>query len=278
MAVIFKSKNTDLNFVNGVGFLTFPKLSELDFIRHAFSTRIGGISENEFKSMNLAFGRGDSDENVRKNYRIFCAAAGFEYSTLVSSAQDHHTFVRKVGSADCGIGIERPADMASVDGLMTNEPGVTLVTHYADCTPLLFADPEKRVIASSHAGWRGTASRMGQITVERMTEEYGCDPEDIIAVVGPAIGGCCYEVDTPVYEKFASMTDLKPANFTKSLGHGKYIVDIKEVNRRVLISAGVLPENICVSDLCTKCSSGLLFSHRATNGKRGGLSAFISII
>lgn len=118
---------------------------------------------------------------------------------------------------------------------------------------------------------------MGQVTVERMTEEYGCDPEDIIAVVGPAIGGCCYEVDTPVYEKFASMIDLRPAYFTKSLGRGKHIVDLKEVNRRTLLSAGLLPENILVSDLCTKCNSDLLFSHRATNGKRGGLSAFISM-
>lgn len=275
--MIFKSNNTNLNFVNGVAFLTFPNLSELDFVKHAFSTRIGGVSDNEFNSMNLAFGRGDSDENVRKNYKLMCDAVGLDYSTLVSSAQDHHTFVRKVTSADCGIGIESPKDMLSVDGLMTNEPNVTLVTHYADCTPLLFADPEKHVIATSHAGWRGTASRMGQVTVERMTEEYGCDPEDIIAVVGPAIGGCCYEVDTPVYEKFASMIDLRPAYFTKSLGRGKHIVDLKEVNRRTLLSAGLLPENILVSDLCTKCNSDLLFSHRATNGKRGGLSAFISM-
>lgn len=117
--------------------LTFPNLSELDFVKHAFSTRIGGVSDNEFNSMNLAFGRGDSDENVRKNYKLMCDAVGLDYSTLVSSAQDHHTFVRKVTSADCGIGIERPKDMLSVDGLMTNEPNVTLVTHYADCTPLL---------------------------------------------------------------------------------------------------------------------------------------------
>lgn len=276
--MIFKSDNTDLNFSDGVGFLTFPNLSELSFIKHAFSTRIGGVSDNEFKSLNLAFGRGDSDENVRTNYKILCNAVGFDYSSLVSSAQDHHTFVRKVTAKECGIGIERPKDIESVDGLMTNEPNVTLVTHYADCTPLLFADPVKKVIAASHAGWRGTADRIGQITVECMTEEYGCDPEDIVAVVGPAIGKCCYEVDTPVYEKFASMTDLCPSNFTKLLGHGKYIIDLKEVNRRVLISAGILPENILVSDLCTKCNSDLLFSHRASGGKRGGLSAFISIV
>lgn len=273
----FESKNTDLNFVDGVGFLTFPPLSQLDFINHAFSTRIGGVSKGEFKSMNLSFGRGDSDENVKQNYKIFCSAADFDYNSLVCSAQDHNTFVRAVTKEQCGIGIERPRDMQSVDGLMTDEAGVTLVTYFADCTPLIFADPVKRVIASSHAGWRGTANRIGKATVEAMCEKYGCDPTDIVSVVGPNIGGCCYEVDTPVYERFASMTDLVPATFTHSLGHGKYIVDLKEVNRRILLSAGLQEENVFVSDICTRCNSGLLFSHRASGGKRGGLAAFISI-
>ncbi|MBQ5564487.1 MAG: laccase domain-containing protein, partial [Clostridia bacterium] len=126
--MIFKSKNTDLNFVDGVGFLTFPSLSELDFVRHAFSTRIGGVSTDEFKSMNLNFKRGDDPEKVTENYKIFCKATGFDYNTLVSSSQDHNINVRCVTSADCGIGVFREHDMASVDALVTNEPNVTLVT------------------------------------------------------------------------------------------------------------------------------------------------------
>ncbi len=276
--MIFKSKNTDLNFVDGVGFLTFPSLSELDFVRHAFSTRIGGVSTDEFKSMNLNFKRGDDPEKVTENYKIFCKAAGFDYNTLVSSSQDHHVNVRCVTSADCGIGIFREHDMPSVDALVTNEPNVTLVTHYADCTPLYFADPEKKVIALAHAGWKGTVGKVGEATVEVMTEKYGCDPTDIICVVGPAIGFCCYEVDTPVYEEFASLTELKPAYFTKSLGHGKYKIDLKETNRRMLLEAGLLSINISISDVCTKCNSGLLYSHRASGGKRGGLIAMMAMI
>lgn len=275
--MIFKSKNTDLNFVDGVGFLTFPSLSELDFVNHAFSTRIGGVSTGEFKSMNLNFKRGDAPEKVTENYQIFCQAAGFDYRTLVSSSQDHNTNVRFVTKNDCGIGIFREHDMPSVDALITNEPDVTLVTHYADCTPLLFADPEKKVIALAHAGWRGTVGKIGEITVEAMQEKYGCDPTDIIAVVGPAIGQCCYEVDTPVYEQFASLTELKPAYFTKSLGHSKYLVDLKETNRRMLLEAGLLSINITISDVCTRCNSGLLYSHRASGGKRGGLIAMMRI-
>lgn len=273
--MIFKSKNTDLNFVDGVGFLTFPTLSELGFVRHAFSTRIGGVSEGIYKSMNLNFKRGDDPEKVQENYRIFCQAAGFDYQTLVSSSQDHNINVRCVTSKDCGIGIWREHDMTSVDALVTNEPNVTLVTHYADCTPLYFADPEKKVIALAHAGWRGTVEKIGETVVDVMVEEYGCDPTDIIAVVGPAIGACCYIVDTPVFEQFASLTELKPAYFTKSLGHGKYLVDLKETNRRMLLEAGLLSINITISDVCTKCNSGLLFSHRASKGQRGGMVAMM---
>ena len=275
--MIFSSKNTVLNFVDGVGFLQFPSLSELEFVNHAFSTRIGGVSTGEYRTMNLNFRQGDDPEKVIENYHIFCKAAGFSFDSLVSSSQDHHTFVRKVTSADCGIGITRPHDIQSVDALVTNEPGVTLVTHYADCTPLLFADPEKKVIALAHAGWRGTIGKIGEATIEVMQNDYGCDPTDIIAVVGPAIGKCCYEVDTPVYEEFASLTELKPAYFTKTLGHGKYLVDLKEANRRMLMDAGLLSINITISDVCTKCNSGLLFSHRASGGKRGGLVAMMAI-
>lgn len=276
--MIFTSKNTDLEFVDGVGFLRFPIFKKLDFINHAFSTRIGGVSGGEFKSMNLNFNRGDDPEKVTENYRIFCKAAGFDFNTLVSSSQDHNTFVRRVTKADCGIGITRKHDIQSVDALITNEPGVTLVTHYADCIPLLFADPEKKVIGLAHAGWRGTIGKIGEITVERMVQEFGCDPMDIIAVVGPAIGPCCYEVDSPVYEQFASLTELKPAYFTKILGHGKYLIDLKETNRRMLMDAGLLSINIVISDVCTKCNSGLLYSHRASGGKRGGLIAMMSIV
>ncbi len=275
--MIYSSKNTVLNIVDGVGFLQFPALMKYDFLNHAFSTRLGGVSEGPFRSMNLNFKRGDDPEKVMENYHRFCQAAGFSFDSLVSSSQDHHTFVRKVTKADWGIGITRPHDIESVDALVTNEPGVTLVTHYADCTPLYFVDPEQKVIALAHAGWRGTIGKIGEAVVECMEEEYGCDPSDIIAVVGPAIGPCCYEVDTPVFEQFASLTELKPAYFTRSLGHGKYLVDLKETNRRMLLDAGLMSINISISDICTKCCSELIYSHRASGGQRGGAVAMMCL-
>ena len=110
-----------------------------------------------------------------------------------------------------------------------------------------------------------------------MTEEFGSDPADIIAVIGPAIGFCRNEVDTPVYEELACLTELKPAYFTRMLGHGKYLIDLKETNRRMLMDAGLLSINISISDVCTKCNSGLLYSHRASGGQRGGLIAMMCI-
>lgn len=265
-----------LNRKNGVGFLTFPRLEALPFLRHAFSTRLGGVSQNEFSSLNLAFGRGDSNENVLENYRRLCAAAGFDAASMVSSAQVHRSVVRRVGRQNRGEGFARPKP-AGVDGMVTDETGVTLVTHHADCVPLYFADPVRRAIGLAHAGWRGTAARIGAETVRTLAREYGSRPEDLVCVIGPSIGPCCFEVDSPVYQIFAAMGDLAPREWIREDGGGKYRIDLWEANRRILMRAGVPEQNISVSGLCTRCHSDLLFSHRATGGKRGGLAAFLAL-
>lgn len=153
------AENMSSNWKNGVCYLTFPAFEKIPFVRHAFSTRIGGVSENEFASMNLSFGRGDSDEKVRENYRRFCGAAGFTYDSLISSAQVHGRVIRRVGRENRGEGFTRPKVKTGVDGLVTNEPGVTLVTHYADCVPLFFADPKNGAVGLAHSGWRGPHKR-----------------------------------------------------------------------------------------------------------------------
>ena len=144
----------------GVSFLTFPQLARFPWLNQAFSTRLGGVSPGEVSSMNLNFNRGDLDENVLENYRRFCRAAGFEFDSLVASAQDHHTEIRRVTAEQAGVGSWKPRDRQSVDGLITDEPGVTLVTYYADCVPLYFVDPVHRAIGLAHAGWRGTVAGM----------------------------------------------------------------------------------------------------------------------
>lgn len=273
----YHTGNMNWNEKSGVAYLTFPAFESFPFIRHAFSTRLGGVSEQEFSAMNLNFGRGDREENVRENFRLFCAAAGFDPETLVASAQDHHTVVRRVGASNRGTGIWKPKDLQSVDGLITNAPEVTLVTYYADCVPLFFVDPVRRAIGLAHAGWRGTVAKIGEVMVRRMAEEFGSQPGDLFAAVGPSIGPCCFEVDAPVADEFFRLEELCPWKFVTEKGGGKFMIDLWEANRRILNRSGIAEDRISVAQLCTKCNPDWLFSHRATGGKRGGLAAMMCL-
>lgn len=272
------SKTMTLKENKGVYFLKYNQLEKIDFINHAFSTRIGGVSRGEFASMNLSFGRGDPEENVTKNYKLFCEAAGFDYESLTASAQDHNTFVRVVTGENRGVGIYKSRDLQSVDGLVTNERGVTLVTYYADCTPLFFVDVKNRAIGLAHAGWRGTVGRIGEKVIKTMMENYGTSPENVKVCIGPAISKCCYEVDLPVAERFLGLDGLDSSKFVFPKENGKFMLDLLECNRQIAVNAGVTPENVEISDLCTRCNSELLWSHRATGGKRGTMSAFMCLL
>lgn len=273
----YNSKNMKLHENAGVVYLTFPMFDKYKYIKHAFSTKIGGVSKNEFSSMNLNYGRGDSEQNVTENFHRFCLAAGFDFSTLTASSQDHHTFIRRVGAENRGVGIFKPKDIESVDGLITNDKNVTLVTYYADCVPLFFLDIKKQAIGLSHAGWRGTVLKIGEKTVNAMIKEFKSSPSDIIVGIGPSIGPCCFEVDAPVYNEFAKLHDIKPNEFITKKDGGKYMIDLWEANRRIIVNAGVPEENITVSKLCTKCNSDWLYSHRAQGSKRGGLAAMMCL-
>lgn len=275
--MLFSSDTMTLHHADTVPYLTYNSLSELKFIRHAFSTRLGGVSTGEFSSMNLAFNRGDNPDSVTENYKRLCRSAGFDFDSLTASAQDHHTVVRAVTGKDRGIGIYKPRDLASVDALITNERGVTLVTYYADCTPLFFVDTQNKAIGLAHAGWRGTVGRIGEKVVKKMTALYGTDPQNLVAAIGPAVSVCCYEVDEPCAAQFLALKNLDSARFVFPKGNGKYMLDLLACNRQILTGAGVPPENITVSDLCTNCHSDLLWSHRATGGKRGTMCAFMCL-
>ncbi len=258
----------------GLLYYTFPSLDALGFVRHGFSTRLGGVSEGIYASMNLSFTRGDDDRAVRENLDRFCAVLGERAENVVVSAQTHTTHTVAVTAADRGRGVTRPREYTDVDGLMTDEASVVLCTQYADCVPLFFADPVRRVVATSHAGWRGTVNGMARVTVEDMTARYGCRPQDIVAGIGPSIGLCCFEVDEPVAEAFAA---AGMAEYCHADGNGKYHIDLRAVNRRFMLEAGIPAAQITVADLCTRCHPDVLWSHRACGKERGSLAAFISI-
>ncbi len=256
-------------------FLTFPAFSKIEGITHLFTTRVGGVSEGIFESMNLSYTRGDKKEAVDENYRRIAAVLGCAMEDIVCSDQTHTTNIRKVTAADKGKGVIKERDYTDVDGLVTNEPGIALATFYADCVPLYFADPVKKVIGLAHSGWRGTVGRIGEKMIGMMQSEYGCDKKDIVAAVGPSICQDCYEVSEDVAEQFKQEFGSKVLADGKEAG--KYQLDLWKANELVFLQAGLLPENISVTDICTCCNEKLLFSHRASKGKRGNLGAFLKI-
>lgn len=263
---------------NHVPYLVFPELERIPGILHGFSTRLGGVSREHLSSMNLSFSREQNTENVMENFRRMGSALGFSVDQLVLSDQTHTTNVRVVTKEDKGKGIVRERDYHDIDGFVTDQPGVVLATFYADCVPLFFVDPVKRVIGLSHSGWRGTVNRMGEATVQKMQKRYGSDPRDIIAAIGPSICQSCYEVSEDVILQFQ---ECFHADVQKELYYqkenGKYQLNLWRANEQVLLEAGILPQHISVTDLCTCCNEELLYSHRASKGKRGNLGAFLGL-
>lgn len=264
--------------------LRYPALEETGIVNHCFSTRFGGVSEGIYASMNLNFTRGDKREAVEQNYRNLAEAMGVAYGKLVLSDQTHTVNVRKVTAADAGMGLTRPTEYTDVDGLITDVPGLVLVTSFADCVPLYFVDPVHRAVGMSHSGWRGTVGRIGRVTIEAMRREYGTRPKDLICAVGPSICADCYEVSGDVAEEFARAFSgherellKKQDRLCPESGEQKYRLNLWKANEIVLAEAGVLPEHISVTDVCTCCNPDFLFSHRASRGKRGGLGGFLCL-
>lgn len=261
--------------------LRFHSMEELDWLSLAFSTRLGGVSTGYLSSMNLGWDRGEARENVCENYKRICNTLGVDYRKLVLSDQVHGVQVVYANEGMCaGEDIEKK--LKGVDGLVTDRPGLVLATSYADCVPLFLADPQKHIIASSHSGWKGTVRKIGQVTVKKM-EEMGSKARDIIAVIGPSICQDCYEVSEDVAEEFRknfpreAWKDIIEKGRAGREGEQKYQLDLWAANWYLLREAGLLPENIHLSGVCTCCNQHLLYSHRATDGKRGNLNGFLSI-
>ena len=277
------TKNAQLNHTTQVPYLSFPVLSEMPFIRHGFSTRLGGVSTGIFSSMNLGHDLGpysDDPNNIEENFRRICDSIGMDVNTVVISKQVHKTNIRLVDQSDCGKGLFIPRDFDEIDGLITNTPGITLVTKYADCVPLYFVDPVKKAIGLTHSGWRGTVMKIGKITVEKMQEHFGSKPEDIISVIGPSICKDCFEIGEEVADEFIKAFELSPKNniiYPKKEKPGKFLCDLWAANKKVLKEAGLRDENIHISGVCTACNPELLFSHRKTGGNRGSLAAFLAM-
>lgn len=279
LGLVYKNREHIFDEADGeVPYLEYPMLRDTGIVKHGFSTRLGGVSGGYYESLNLSFDRGDDPEAVRENFRRIGEAIGVQVEDIVMSKQTHTTNVRVVTEEDRGKGIVRDRDYTDVDGLITNVRGICLVTSYADCVPLYFVDPVRKAIGLSHSGWRGTVGKIGKKTVELMTESFGSDPADILACVGPSICSDCYEVSQDVIDKVKEVFDeaLWESLFYEK-GNGKYQLDLWKTNEEVFQEAGILPEHIAVTNVCTRCNSRILYSHRVQGDKRGNLCAFLAL-
>ena len=259
-------------------YLEFPLLTKTGVVRHGFSTRLGGVSEGDLGSLNLSFKRGDRDKAVRENFRRIGAAIGVRPKDMVFTDQTHTNHVRVVRKSDRGAGITKPLTYQNVDGLVTNTPEICLVTSYADCVPLYFVDPVKKVIGLSHSGWRGTVAKIGKETIQVMAEQFDSCPEDIRAAIGPSICMDCYEVSKDVITQIKScFPKEREQDLFYAKENSKYHLDLWKANELILIEAGVKQDHIAVGNVCTHCNNHVFFSHRYAGEKRGNLAAFLAL-
>lgn len=284
-----KIKDDDCNVE--VEYLTFPSLERTGIVEHLFTTRMGGVSQGIFSTMNLSFTRGDDRSAVLHNYERIGKVLGCGVNDMVASHQTHTTNIRRVTADDKGKGVVFPRDYDDIDGLITNEKNIALVTYFADCVPIYLVDPVQGAIGLAHSGWRGTVGQMGACMVKAMKEAFGSNPQDLIAAIGPSICQVCYEVSTEVALEFEKLlqdinaelylSEIKNFDNTSVIKpgkqEGKYQLDLWLANVLILRHAGIPAQQIEVTDICTCHNPDYLFSHRASEGKRGNLSAFLML-
>jgi len=236
-----------------------------------FSTRLGGVSSNEFATMNLGFNRGDNIENVKQNFNIIADVLNCSIEDFVLSSQIHKDDIADVDLSHKGVGIFKEG-FESADALITNQKGIALVIVTADCVPILFCDTKKKVIAAAHAGWRGTVLNIASKVISKMVTDYSCNVKDIHCAIGPCIKKCHFEIGSDVADVLKENEFCK--DFVYPFGE-KFTADLAAINNYQLIRAGVMQENIQCSDECTYCNSDKYFSHRVMGTKRGTNASFV---
>lgn len=257
-------------------YIGIPALSEFPELIHGFTTRFGGVSSGNFASLNLNFNRPDPAENVRNNYQILGNQLGVPLDKMVLSHQVHGKKVLPADGRHAGMGLTRERSYSNIDGLATNQAGLMLVTLYADCVPIYFYDPIKRVIALAHSGWKGTLLNIGVETLKTLIEVYSCHPGNIHAAFGPHIGACCFEVGEDVADSYFIAFE-RAEDFMTPGPERKWNIDLEGIIARNLMISGVPEEKISGCNICTKCHNDIFFSHRGSNGKGGTGAAFLMI-
>ena len=260
----------------GTGLYCAEALDKAGGVSHGFSTREGGITVDPPKaSLNLSWTRCGSPEEVIANFKIFAEGAGIDYDDMAVVNHEHGANVLRIAHEHRGRGFYKDP-LPPCDGIITDDPTVTLVTSHADCGAYFFYDPVHRAIGMAHAGWKGTLLRIGAEMARRMAEEFDTDPSDIIAATGPCICRDCFEVDADLGEKFQS--EFGYPGISRPGRQGKAYVDLELAAAVQFVEAGIRHESITLMNACTYENRRHFFSHRRDKGITGSMAAYIKLI
>ncbi len=241
-----------------------------------FSTRNGGRSGPPYQQLNISLRIGDDEEHVLHNRKKLCDDIGFDFAAWTCAEQVHGTHVTHIASHDRGAGqLNTHTEIQQSDALVTNQSDILLVSFYADCVPLYFWDHVHQVIGLAHAGWKGTYGKIAAQVLREMKLVYGTSPADVYCAIGPSIGSCCYEVSEDIIDQFA-LRFGHIENFV-SREHEKPRLNLKQLNKDILLESGVIDHHILASGYCTHCRDDLFFSHRRDHGSTGRMVSWIGL-
>lgn len=259
----------------GLWYGTFTHFDKCS-IKHGVSSRLGGVSKEPFSSLNLGLHTGDHDEDVIANRELFCQALGICYDHVVTAEQVHTDKVVVVTAEHLGRGAKKYSEaISATDALITNIPNIPLLLLFADCVPVLLADPVHRAVGVVHAGWKGTVEKIAQKALTAMGEHFGTNPQDCLAAIAPSIGPCCYIVDNTVVDRLKNQFE-NWKQFVQPHGD-KWYFDLWKANRIQLEEMGVPSNKIVVSKVCTACNHEVFFSYREDKGRTGRMGAAIML-
>lgn len=259
--------------LKSIKFIEAPNIGETGLVTHAFCTRLGGVSQNSFRSLNFSKKAGDSRKNVGKNLEIWANAFNIDPAGLLTVDQVHSDRILAIKEKTPKSIYGRKLDY---DAIITDQRGVFIGVLTADCLPIILLDPRKKVVGIIHAGWQGTSLKITHKTVKAISSTFGSLPQDLLVGLGPAIGSCCYEVDRPVVNFFKT-SHTNWSLFIKPTKNQKWTLNLSLLNQEQLLEAGILEKNIYFADLCTSCNDRLFFSHRRDKGKTGRQLSFIGL-
>lgn len=253
--------NYKIQTKNNHRYIVIPELKKLG-LNHCFTTN----------DMDIGLKTNGNVEDIKQNFEYIFDFMGVKPKELYSGYQTHSATIETINDISQGTVYDTGKVFYDTDGLVTDIEGIALISRFADCTPIILFDPVKKVQSNIHSGWKGTLQRIGANGIDKMVEEYGCNVEDIIAIIGPTIGKDDFEVESDVMEQFKEQFDFHN-EIIRQKNDIKYLIDLQTTNKRILLEKGIKEENITIIDLSTYENDHMLHSYRRDKTEFGLMGA-----